>query len=138
MYKHIIDTDREIDKKLSPSPRIAAPRARTRNAESEACLTSSPDKRSLVDKAADQKRKKKTKAVRTASGKKRKTKKQATPESSDDEDKAWPCLVCGEPFSSSKSRGKWVQCQMCKKWAHEQCTPGYNRFICPSCQSDEN
>ena len=58
--------------------------------------------------------------------------------SSDDEDKTWPCLVCGEPLSSSKSRGKWVQCQMCKKLAHEQCTPGYTGLICPNCESDED
>ncbi|KAI0232092.1 hypothetical protein LSAT2_017592 [Lamellibrachia satsuma] len=28
--------------------------------------------------------------------------------------------------------GKWVQCQMCKKLAHEQCTSGYTEFICPN------
>ena len=82
---YVIDTAREIVKKLSP-PRIAAPRARTRKADSAACLASSPDKRSLVEKADDQKRKNKTKVVRTASGKKHKTKKQATPESRVHED----------------------------------------------------
>ena len=44
------------------------------------------------------KRQKKTTAVRSASGKKRKTKKQATPESSDNEDVTWPGVVCGRPF----------------------------------------
>ncbi|KAI0207619.1 hypothetical protein LSAT2_007720 [Lamellibrachia satsuma] len=60
------NTAREIVKKLSPSPRIAALRARTRKAESAVCLASSPDKRSLVEKADNQKRQKKTTAVRTA------------------------------------------------------------------------
>ena len=61
---YVIDTAREIVKKLSP-PRIDAPRARTRKAESAVCLASSPDKRSLVEKADNQKRQKTT-AVRNA------------------------------------------------------------------------
>ena len=63
-----------------------------------ACLTSSPDKRSLVVMDDVQKRKKKTIAVLTG----KKTKKQATLEISDDEDETWPCLVCGESFLRRK------------------------------------
>ena len=133
---HAVDvpvvTAREIVKKLSPSPRIAAPRARTRKAESAACLTSSPDKRGLVEKADDKKGRRQKPRKRNAPGKKRKTKKQATPESSDDEDKTWPCLVCGEKNGSSvkcASNGPTSSAYQATRAVHtrlhEQCTPGY-------------
>ena len=57
-------------------------------------------------------------------------------ESGSSEDEEWPCLICGEPFSNSKSREVWVQCQQCLKWAHDDCTLGSPYFICPNCESD--
>ena len=41
---------RHIIKQLSPLPKSAAPRPRTRKVESAACLTSSPYKRLLIEK----------------------------------------------------------------------------------------
>ena len=32
------------------------------------------------------------------------------------------CLVCVEPYSNSRPREAWIQCQTCKKWSHEDCT----------------
>ena len=60
-------------------------------------------------------------------------------ESSDDEEEEeWPCLICGEPFSNSRSREVWVQCQACHKWAHRECTSGNQHFLCPNCESDSD
>ena len=60
-------------------------------------------------------------------------------ESSDDEEEEeWPCLICGEPFSNSRSREVWVQCQACHKWAHRECTSGNQHFFCPNCESDSD
>ena len=56
------------------------------------------------------------------------------PESSDDEE--WPCNVYAEPSKDSRSRDVWVQCQSCKKWAHEECTVGKPYFTCPTCESE--
>ena len=52
---YVKDTAHKIVQKLFPSPWNAAPRARTRTAESVVCLTLSPYKWSLVEKADDKK-----------------------------------------------------------------------------------
>ena len=44
--------------------------------------------------------------------------------SDEDEDEEWHCLICGEPFSKSRSREVWVQCVLCRDWAHRECTEG--------------
>ena len=43
---------------------------------------------------------------------------------SSDEDEEWHCLICGESFSNSRSREVWVQCVLCRDWAHRECTEG--------------
>ena len=127
---HVDTTVSQVLHERSPLPRIAIPRPRTRKAETAACLTSSPYKRLLQEKS-DGKRMKTTK-------KKQRVKAKSKPiisDSSDDEE--WPCVVCGETFATSKPREKWVKCQLCQKWAHEECTPGEMAFICPNCDSDD-
>ena len=57
---------------------------------------------------------------------------------SDDEDEDWPCLICCEPYSRTRPRDVWVQCQLCLHWAHEECTPGEPQFVCPNCDSDDS
>ena len=54
----------------------------------------------------------------------------------DSDDKFNICLVCCEHFRDSRSREKWVQCQVCKHWAHEVCTPGEFAYVCQNCESD--
>ena len=67
----------------------------------------------------------------------RRSRKQQQSNSDEDSDsESWPCLVCGETFS--RSRETWVQCQECKKWAHEDCTDGTAYFLCPNCDSDDD
>ncbi len=47
------------------------------------------------------------------------------------------CLICGDAFSNSRSREKWIQCNMCCKWAHSECTD-YNNvgfYVCDDCRS---
>lgn len=56
---------------------------------------------------------------KTNSYKKNKSKEEDRKENSDSEDEECFCLVCLEPYSTSKPGEKWVQC---KSWAHEQCT----------------
>ena len=92
-----MDTAREIVKALSPSPRIDAPRVRTRRLNLQRASRRLQTNGVWWKRTTSKKKQKKTTAVRSASGKKRKTKKQATPESSDDEDETSSRLVCGEP-----------------------------------------
>ena len=148
---YVIDTAREIVKKFSPSPRIAAPRARTRKAElqraSRRLQTNGVWRKRTTSKTG--RRRQPPSALhreRNATQRNKLHPKAATTKMK----RGLPCmwralyvtslvcgescmwrvlyvtsLVCSEPFSNSKSREKWVQCQMCKKWVHEQCTSGY-------------
>lgn len=53
----------------------------------------------------------------------------------DDEDDA-ACLYCNELYSCSRSREKWMRCQSCHKWAHNECaglSDRAKRFICEIC-----
>ena len=138
---------------LSPVPKLSTPRTRKRKAESAAILTSSPFKKTLQEKQAAKQKKsvkvtqnreqpakgRKNADVRKTKGKSKKqsqrgkSKSGQDSESSDDED--WPCIVCAELWTNSRSREVWVECQLCKKWAHEKCTPGTHFFICPNCDS---
>lgn len=135
---------------LSPTPKLATSRARKRKAEGAALLTSSPYKAMLEEKQSskDGKGKRGRRAAVNSSGKKNgkgnvkgkgtveKTKDAC--EDSSDEDEVWPCLICGEPFSNSKSREIWVRCVTCLQWAHEECTNGEKVFLCPNCESDQD
>ena len=131
---------------FSPRPKLSRPRPRTRKAESATVLTSSPYKLQLIEKRAEKEEKdkaiikrrlitQKKKATKENKGRASKRSKK-TSDSSDGEDEEWPCLICAEPFTNSRHREVWLQCQSCKKWAHKDCTPGSPYFVCPNCESD--
>jgi len=43
-----------------------------------------------------------------------------------------PCLYCKETLNI----GKWIQCQMCAKWAHYECAgadDNFFNFVCELC-----
>lgn len=65
-------------------------------------------------------------------------KKRKVDTSSDTDEEECYCLICGEPYSNSKSREKWIQCVSCKGWAHEACTAETKGsvFVCQNCESD--
>lgn len=46
------------------------------------------------------------------------------------------CLTCGELYSDSRVGEKWIMCQDCKEWAHEQCVDLSHAdiFLCDSCK----
>lgn len=57
--------------------------------------------------------------------------------SSDSESDDWYCLVCYENYRHSK--GDWVECIVCKMWAHVGCVTGDTiSFVCRNCDSDED
>lgn len=46
------------------------------------------------------------------------------------------CLICAEVFADSKPGEKWIQCQKCRGWCHEECSEGETSrgFICDFCR----
>ena len=44
------------------------------------------------------------------------------------------CPVCGESWVQSKPEEIWVECQLCKIWAHDACTARETEmYICDDC-----
>lgn len=126
---------RDIIKIISPLPKLATKRPRTRKAETAAILTSSPyyraellRKQQVKPSTTTAKRNKSVKQKRE----KKKPKQVEIPDSVSDQE--WPCLLCSEPFSASRPGDEWVQCQKCLNWAHDECTPGFPQFICTNCE----
>ena len=46
------------------------------------------------------------------------------------------CLTCGEFYHDSAPGEKWIQCDECKDWAHEDCSNIVNKnfFVCDDCE----
>jgi len=40
------------------------------------------------------------------------------------------CLICGEPYFNSRGGERWIPCQSCLGWCHEDCTGGEVPWIC--------
>lgn len=130
----------QTPEELRPLPK-AGPRkgsGMNRKKRSSAILTDTPVKKALekVSKEKTHKTKKNlfSEAKRKQSEKSKRV--QVEEESSDEEDSL--CLVCMEPFSKSKPQEVWIQCRMCKLWAHECCTDKDLFYTCPNCDSDDD
>ncbi|GBP09108.1 Jerky protein homolog-like [Eumeta japonica] len=129
-------------KPLPKAPPCESQRADNRKGKS-AILTDTPEKTYLEEKKKEQDAKKKKVSKRVLSekkGKKKVTKgnkkKKFVDDEEDEKEDEHYCLVCLSPYSASKSREVWIQCQDCKLWAHEACTPGLPNYICQNCDSE--
>lgn len=66
-----------------------------------------------------------------------KVKKKVLKSDSESEPEEWFCLACGEAYENSNE--EWIQCIMCKMWAHVKCATGNKiSFVCLNCDSDED
>ena len=123
---------RDRIRNISPLPKTSSARSKSRKQESAAWVSSSPYKNALTKKGETSKRQGKgggkPKGKRPMPKKKQVTitvhAKRFRSDLSSDEDEEWHCLICGEPFSNSRSCEVWVQCVLCRDWAHRQCTEG--------------
>lgn len=67
----------------------------------------------------------------------KKVKKKVLRSESESEPEEWFCLACGEAYENSNV--EWIQCIMCKMWAHLKCATGNKiSFVCLNCNSDDN
>jgi hypothetical protein len=130
---------------LKPLPK--APPRKTQRTDKRKCksaiLTDTPEKTYLEEKKKEQIAKKKKISKRVLSekkeqkkGSKGKSKKAVIDDDDKDENEEVFCLVCVSPYAASTSREVWVQCQDCKFWAHEACTPALPTYICQNCDSE--
>ncbi|KAK9696092.1 hypothetical protein QE152_g32139 [Popillia japonica] len=150
-------------KDLRPLPKSGDRKTNTkrgRKRRSTAILTDTPIKTALEEeqkaaqeeKAAVADRKQKRVTTKSASTstkttvdrakkdlfKPKMTNKKRPPELSSDEesDQETFCLVCMEPYSTSRPGENWVRCVKCHFWAHE-CTDGdILSYRCHNCDSD--
>lgn len=100
-------------------------------------LNGSPDITQLKAAVAE----KNAKALRKSA---RRTKKRIVlAESSDEEEPFAPddedpsCIYCMEPWSHSRAKEWWLQCQTCRQWCHAECIglpKTSKRVICDICQ----
>ena len=60
-------------------------------------------------------------------------------ETSDSDDEYF-CLVCLDTWANSRPSEKWIECTICKMWAHDECadTRGMLSYICDNCLSDSD
>ena len=142
MAQDILTAKRVLFELCTPKPNQARSNAkpqrkRKTNPEKSQLLTSSPFKAILMGKRKGNKNQKKTAPApkRKAAGKRS---KRINVYESDSDEETWPCLVCGEPYSNSKPGEKWIQCTICKLWAHEACTLGEFLYICQNCTSEDD
>ncbi len=147
---HAISTNTLTPEDIRPYPK-AGPRKKVRQQRKKgktAILTDTPVKDALEAERQTQGKKKlfkkKGKATKSKTAKKKSTEKKQRagakrklPDDSSSEEEESLCLVCVEPFGNSRPGETWVQCIICKGWAHEECTSGKSVYICQNCNLDD-
>lgn len=110
-----------------------------------AIYTDTPEKEAIRSEQNDKQKKRVSKNI-TLSEKNQKKKSNKTskkkinlekkPDTSEDDDDETFCLICLEPYSSSRGGENWVRCIQCKDWSHEECTKQDAFYICHNCESE--
>lgn len=137
---------------VRPLPK-APPRQQTvtnRRTRKSAVLTDTPEKNALAEEQAKKKKKNKETTTISHKGKgkgkgKAKVQKNAIrrvlqeSDSDSDQEVEWYCIICCDSYSNSRPREQWIECVICKNWAHLKCLDYHDKFsyVCPNCQSDE-
>lgn len=105
---------------ISPLPSNVSPKfeIRKRRREQSEILTSSPYKNQLEEKRARLGGHQKDTQIKIQKRKPKTVKKalKFVKNVQDEEEEETDCIICGEHFSED-----WIQCCVCKGWAHENC-----------------
>lgn len=125
---------------VRPYPKATARKAKNKakKKRTTTIYTDTPEKEAMRKEAEAKKKKLEAKSVKKNLKKtlEKKTKQKRQMEDTSSEDEEYYCLVCVEPFSKSRPREGWIQCILCRLWAHEACTAGEYNYMCHNCQSD--
>lgn len=126
---------------VRPLPK-AGPRKSSinRKRRKTAILTDTPEKENLrrEQEISDMKKAKSGSKKGKAKKKVEQVKKAILQDDSDsNSDDEYFCLVCCESYSDSVPGEGWIQCHLCKLWAHEKCVSnkGCVYFTCNNCDS---
>ncbi|KAG5862848.1 hypothetical protein JTB14_032129 [Gonioctena quinquepunctata] len=59
---------------------------------------------------------------------------------SEEETMEWYCLICCDLYSNSRPGEQWIECVMCKNWAHSKClkSEDVHSYVCQNCNSDDD
>lgn len=119
---------------ISPLPDAASRRTqvRKRRAEKSEILTGSPYKQQLQEKEREKKKKEETSRKGKKTNDKTKIKKTKAKQVVEDKQVKYFCVVCCEDYDED-----WIQCGLCKGWAHEACadiSEWSDAYICDHCK----
>lgn len=134
-------------------PRVESKRKRSRKST---ILTDTPEKMALEEEAklksskkiktcqTETKNKGKGKGTGKGKGKGKSTRRVEVEKvkkhilQDDSEEDTCCCLVCAESYNDDTSGLDWIQCILCKGWAHITCIKGdIIKYICLNCISDD-
>ncbi|CAH1961297.1 unnamed protein product [Acanthoscelides obtectus] len=138
-------------RELKPYPKAMPRKSKVgRKKRVSAILTDTPIKSALEEEERTRQRKKNVGATKRnisgelTSGAKSKCKKQSAKKTlkkidstSSEEDEESACLICLTPFSHSRNE-EWIQCIVCKGWAHVGCGKDIDFYVCIHCLSDSD
>ncbi|KAG5866802.1 hypothetical protein JTB14_022128 [Gonioctena quinquepunctata] len=59
---------------------------------------------------------------------------------SEEDTMEWYCLICCDLYSNSRPGEQWIECVMCKNWAHSKClkSEDVHSYVCQNCNSDDD
>lgn len=126
---------------ILPVPEIPA-KVSKRKGEFSEILTSSPYKKTLIEKSKNDKKTSSKKSIKVSNQKNKKKVAQEKREkakvarsNSDSEPEDWECVVCGDVWSRSTKGEDWTLCKDCNAWCHEYCCEklDFNSYICDIC-----
>lgn len=125
---------------VRPYPKAGSRKAANTNRRKRksAILTDTPEKNALEEQQ-NKTRKKVIKPRKNIDNKRKSVCKKVLQSSDESDDDDYSCLICCEGYSESLPGETWIQCQVCKGWAHTKCVPGAGfTFVCINCNSDND
>ncbi|XP_068990461.1 uncharacterized protein [Neodiprion pinetum] len=132
-----------------------------RRIRKSAVLTDTPEKNALAEEQSKKRKKENENSQNKINGKgkgkgeglekrkvqgkgkaqaKRKVLQKNTESDNEEDSLEYYCIVCCDAYSKSQSGETWIQCLLCKNWAHSKCIKNMSKasYVCPNCDSDES
>lgn len=142
-----ISTKRRIRKSaiLTDTPeKNALAEEKARRGKSNSKIKEKKIEKRVGKKKATGKNKRNCKVARKSANDKENAKRKVLQEDdhgsdSEEDSLEWYCLICCDSYSNSQPGEQWIECVMCKNWAHSKClkSKDVHSYVCPNCNSDD-